>query len=242
MLDAGFVENVNPDANSSFHSNALFTMKNAPRANVATSDPCSPRYDPCRANISAKTIVSPLVSKMIVLNPPQKMLWTEPGWGQANPLNGLFIRRNTKAPKSVPKNAISPKMKSHIPRERFSRRSNGHFSPMASMVSRPRRDSYPHPTKETARTAVPRMSAGRPIRTPQSAIPAPAAVTMGQRLQCSSLDSTPWPAYAWPPFAIACPPFAAATGRYVMPSAETTGTPSGKLNSGGGDGTPHSSE
>src|SRR5207247_9779869 len=86
------------------------------------------------------------------------------------------------------------------------------------------------------------MSAGRPIRPPHSAIPAPAAVTTGQRLQCSSLDSPPWPAYAWPPFAIACPPFAAATGRYVTPVAETTGTPAEKLNSGGGDGRPHSRE
>src|SRR5437667_7459659 len=234
MLDAGFVENVNPDANSSFHSNALFTMKNAPRANVATSDPCSPRYDPCRANISAKTIVSPLVSKMIVLNPPKKMLWTEPGWGQANPLSGLFIRRNTKAPKSVPKNAISPKMKIHIPRETFSRRSNGHFSPMASMTSRPRSDSWPQPTKAAVRIPVPRRSAGRPIRSPQSAIPAPAATTMGQRLQCSSPDSAPYEPFA-------CPPSAMATGRYVTPVAETTGTPSGKLNYGGGEGTPHSS-
>src|SRR5437870_12399793 len=101
MLDAGFVENVNPDAKRSFHSNALFTMKNAPRANVATSDPCSPRYDPCRANMSAKTIVSPLVSRMIVLNPPQKMLWTDPGWGHANPLSGLFLQRDTYGLKRV---------------------------------------------------------------------------------------------------------------------------------------------
>src|SRR2546426_9880076 len=101
MLDAGFVENVNPDANRSLHSKGLFTMKNAPRANVATSDPCSPRYDPCRANMSAKTIVIPLVRRMIVLNPPQKMLWTERGWGHANPLSGLLIRSKTDAPQTV---------------------------------------------------------------------------------------------------------------------------------------------
>src|SRR2546429_5894488 len=96
--------------------------------------------------------------------------------------------------------------------------------------------------KETARIPVPRREGGGPIRTPNNAIPAPAAVTMGQRLQCSSRDSARGRAYAGPPFAIACPPFAAATGRYVTPVAETTGTPSGKLNSGGGDGTPHSRE
>src|SRR5436309_15965007 len=90
MLDAGFVENVNPDANSSFHSNALLTMKNAPRANVATSDPCRPRYDPSCANISANTILSPRLSKRIVLNPPNKTSWTEPGWGQESPPTGLL--------------------------------------------------------------------------------------------------------------------------------------------------------
>src|SRR5437879_6713337 len=135
MLDAVFVEKVNPPANSSRHSNALFTMKNAPRANVATKEPCRPRYDPLRANVSAKTIVSPLVNKTIVLNPPKKMLWTSPGLGQTNPVSRLFIRRNTYAPNSVPKNAISPKMKNHIPRETFSSRANGHFSPTASIGS-----------------------------------------------------------------------------------------------------------
>src|SRR3989442_12990420 len=43
---------------------------------------------------------------------------------------------------------------------------------------------------------------------------------------------------------MACPPFAIARvdGRKVTPEAEITGTPSGKLNSGGGDGIPHSRE
>src|SRR6266480_2996868 len=43
---------------------------------------------------------------------------------------------------------------------------------------------------------------------------------------------------------MACPPFAIAgvNGRKVTPEAEITGTPSGKLNSGGGDGIPHSRE
>src|SRR5947209_15138980 len=129
MPEAVLVENVKPFANSSRHSNALFTKKNAPRANVATNDPWSPRYDPLRANRSAKTIESPLVRRRIVLKPPRKILWTSPGAGQTNPVSGLFIRRKRYAPKSVPKNAISPKTKSHIPRERFSRRANGHLPP-----------------------------------------------------------------------------------------------------------------
>src|SRR2546426_12744491 len=125
MLDAELVENVKPFAKSSFHSNALLTMKNTPRANVATREACSPRYDPRRANVRAKTMVSPLVRWTIVLNPPQKMLWTSPGRGQTNPVTELFIRRNTNAPNRVPKNAISPKTKSHMPSDKFSSRANG---------------------------------------------------------------------------------------------------------------------
>src|SRR5256714_14223307 len=132
MLDAELVENVKPFAKSSFHSNALLTMKNTPRANVATREACSPRYDPRRAKVRAKTMVSPLVRRTIVLNPPQKMLWTSPGLGQTNPVSGPFIRRDTNAPNRVPKNALSPKTKLHIPSDRFPSRSNGHFSPVAS--------------------------------------------------------------------------------------------------------------
>src|SRR5205809_6141958 len=77
------------------------------------------------------------------------------------------------------------------------------------------------------------------MRTPHRAIPAPAATTIGQRLQCSSCDSA---AYDPASCTSLCPPFAMATGRYATPVAEITGTPSGKLNSGGGDGTPHSIE
>src|SRR5437762_2914633 len=132
-------------------------------------------------------------------------------------------------------------MKIHLPSGRFSSRSNGHFSPTASMGSanRPRRVSWPQPVKAAARTTVPNKRAGRPMRTPHRAIPAPAATTIGQRLQCSSCDSA---AYDPASCTSLCPPFAMATGRYVTPVAEITGTPSGKLNSGGGDGTPHSSE
>src|SRR5438046_1910863 len=93
--------------------------------------------------------------------------------------------------------------------------------------------------KAAARTTVPNKSAGRPMRTPHRAIPAPAATTIGQRLQCSTCDSA---SYDPASCTSLCPPFAMATGRYVTPVAEITGTPSGKLNSGGGDGTPHSSE
>src|SRR5205809_322179 len=163
MREAVLAPEVNPPAKSSVHSSALLTMKNAPRGNVATSDPCHPTQDPPRANMSAKPTVSPLLSSWIVLNTP----------------------------------------------------------------------------RERARTTVPTKRAGRPIRRPQGAIPAPAATTIGRRLQCSSGDSA---SYDSASCASLCPPFAMDTGRYVTPVGEMTGTPSGKLNSGGGDGTPHSSE
>src|SRR5256885_17224658 len=111
-------------------------------------------------------MVSPLVRRTIVLNPPQKMLWTSPGLGQTNPVSGLFIRRNTNAPNKVPKNAIAPKTKSHIPSDRFSSRANGHFSPVASTGTsgRPLRDAHLQPPQAAARTPDPMSGAVRLVR------------------------------------------------------------------------------